>query len=276
MVPITEPDQTDDDSVSVVDTEKGSEASLHYNVFNIKMILKQLNLIYIVIRKFGTQLRHDKADASLEFNLNHNVNELKGFTDDMTEAVLAGFENRRLKEGLPKPWSKANKQLLDRLVSANARRRNRILFATEEIRKAKAKEKEKDCQLEDKEKSAIVDHPVLKLDTGEKASKLKRDADAISSMEDSAKDLPAAPLLEKPSERSQALTAATTFPSQAIFGQASSKIAGTTISKATDIARGEIYPLPPKWPKDPKILHIDCPYCSEPLTQKHLKQATWK
>lgn len=131
--------------MSVTDTEENSEDSPHYNVFNIKMILKHLKLIQIVIRKFGTQIRHDKADAGLGSILNNNANGLKAFADDMTEAVLAGFENRKSKEGLPKPWANVNMQLLDRLVNANTRRRNRIFFATEEMRKAK--EKEKDCEL---------------------------------------------------------------------------------------------------------------------------------
>jgi hypothetical protein len=51
--------------------------------------------------------------------------------------VLAGLENWKPKEGLPKPWENGNKQLIDRLIHANARRRNRILFATEKKRKTK-------------------------------------------------------------------------------------------------------------------------------------------
>lgn len=124
----------------------------------------------------------------------------------------------------------------------------------------------------------MVYHPVLELGTAEETSKLERIPGAIPAIEDSAKEFPVAPLYQhgKPTGGSQALTAATTFPSEAIFEQAPSKVAETTISRATGTTRGETYPLPPKWPEDPKVLHMDCPYCSEPLAREHLKQSAWK
>lgn len=102
----------------------------------IKEILEQLWVQYIGIRESGTQLRHDKADASFNSIWNKNINGLRHFVDDTTNVFLAGLENWKLNEGFPKPWKNVNKQLLDRFVNTNAERRNRMFSAIENMRNA--------------------------------------------------------------------------------------------------------------------------------------------
>jgi hypothetical protein len=260
----------------VFNPEEHPESPLHFNVFNIKAILKKLTRLHTAIRKSGTQIRHHKADTSLRSILEKDLNGLEEFRSDMTEAILAGLESWKPEEGLPKPWGTANPQLVERFVNANVRRRNRIFFATEKMRKRKTR------QLEKEKKPAVgVDLEERVTETAiVSGSQAERKPEGVSKKGESVKESPANPLPRRGSlnEESQAPTAATTIPLDAIIEQAPFKVAGTTITKATGTAQGATYPLPPIWPEDTGVplFEIDCPYCSEPLTEKHIKRAAWK
>lgn len=192
----------------------------------------------------------------------------------MVEAVLAGLENWKPEDGLPKPWGNANIQLLERLAKANARRRNRIFFATEKIGKCKIPHLEKD------ERPVMVVRPILGSDAGEETAKPERKPEGLSSRGESTKESPASLQSqgENLSKLSEEPTTATTIPLDAITEQPPSKVAGTTITKATGTAQKEayIYPSPPQWPENSNDSHIDCPYCSEPLTKKHKIHEVWR
>ncbi|KAH8598652.1 hypothetical protein B0O99DRAFT_591887 [Bisporella sp. PMI_857] len=136
-----------EEHIGVLNPEDNPENPLYFNVFNIKEILKQLTRLHAAIREAGIQLRHHKADTSLKSVLEQNCNGLGEFREDLTATIMAGLEIWDPKKGLPKPWEKINRKLIKRLVDANIRRRNRIFFATEKMRKEKARGREKRAQL---------------------------------------------------------------------------------------------------------------------------------
>jgi hypothetical protein len=273
-----------DNSAGVLSPEDNLENPQHFSVFNIKAILKQLTRLHIAIRKAGTQLRHHKADANLKYVLEHDNNGLgefrgdmtkeimaglKEFRDDMTEEIMAGLECWDRKKGLPKPWENANRKLVERFVNANIRRRNRIFFATEKKREKK-----------DRQVGVIkAPEPTGGKVEGPKEREKKPEGTSKTGESESTMEPPVDPLARQGrfNEESQEPTATSTIPLHAVIEQAPSKVAGTTITKATGIAQNQDYPSRPKWPESSTVPHIDCPYCSEPLTEEYTKnQMAWK
>ncbi|UKZ93091.1 uncharacterized protein TrAFT101_008021 [Trichoderma asperellum] len=339
---------------------------------------------------------------------------------DMTQIVLSGLENWKRGEGLPGPWKNANIQLLERLVNANVKRRNRIFFATERMRNVKARQPEnkqnlamvhypdehdhyhavqmantadffnsialgqeslvRDFIIQDSEilnmpnehgetplivavradkpaivrdllwngakvdalgcycqegqntpalrtplqvaaaedklhmirilrenradvfftapdgvnalqlatsnghesitdhiRSAYISAIALVPEAQKETAKLKRGLEEILSIGETAKKFPVIPLPQRGNlnEKSPASTAATAITRDAIIEQAPSKATWSAIIKEMGTLRGVTYPLPPKWPEGSEVPHIDCPYCSEPLTRQQIKRAAW-
>ncbi|UKZ57520.1 hypothetical protein TrVGV298_011378 [Trichoderma virens] len=257
--------------------EEDEENPLYYTILDIKSILKQLTILHAAIRASGTQLRHHKADISLKSVLEDNSNGLQEFGKDMTEAILAGLESWNRGDGLPKPWGSANNNLIERFVNANVKRRNRINFATEEIRKKiplQLKKNQEPVVAVDLEKAVTKIAIVSRLNAGEETEEPERKQGGMSKTGESAKD----PLLrrERLCEGSQIPTAATAIPLDVVIDQAPSSVAGTNGTEATGSVLGQsyMYPLPPKWPKESTV-PIECPYCSELLTKEYMKQAAW-
>jgi hypothetical protein len=165
--------------------------------------------------------------------------------------------------------------MVKRLVNANIRRRNRIFFATEKMRKEKARREEKK-----RKELVVVDPKVSNMEgpkqTGEQPEVREgpeRKPEGIPEIGESTIEPQNNPPARQGSfnEQSQAPTSASTIPLDVVIEQAPSNVAGTTITRATGIAQDQNYPSRPKWPKASTTPHIDCPYCSEPLTEKHTK-----
>ncbi|KAH8721546.1 hypothetical protein GQ44DRAFT_623072, partial [Phaeosphaeriaceae sp. PMI808] len=251
--------------------ENDPNSPLHLSVFNIQSILQQLTKLHIAIRKAGTQLRYQKADVCLPHYQEQNINGLADFRDDMTSAIFQGLEAWDRKNGLPKPWNKANREVVGRLINANIKRRNRILFATKKKRDARAHQKEKN------RKALFVANPQASNveDSKEQPESRKEPEkkDEVAKAGEFTTELRKQPASRHSSykEESQAPTSASTIPPDIEIEATSSKVAPTTITRATGIAQNQNYPSRPVWPDNLDVKHIDCPYCSEPLTRKQTK-----
>lgn len=233
----------------------------------IKQILRILWVIEAEIREFGIRFRYHKAADSFKSILNTNINSLR---DYIIKAAVAGLEIWKSKDEFPKRSKNANKQLLDRLVNPNARRRNRISLETEMTNKTMPR------QPDDEERSAMVVGLVQGPDAGEEAVQLERKPQGPPTIGDSSGRIPTSyPLLQEGrlNEEFQA-PAAITIPSSAIIKQVSFKAAEATITRATGTVHDNICLLSPKWPGKPEVQHINHPYCSGP--RKYLLHWAWK
>ncbi|UKZ83231.1 hypothetical protein TrVFT333_011037 [Trichoderma virens FT-333] len=271
-----EPMADRNDSAGVLNLYENPERSPDANVWRIKKILRQLTYIHAMIRELGTQLRHHKADISLKSILEENANGLEEFRMDMTKAILAGVESWNREDGLPKPWGNANRNLIARFVNANVKRRNRIFFATEKMRKAmtlQLRQKQEPVMVVDLEETVTKTAIETRSSAGEKTKEPEQKPGEMSKNAESANPLPRQGRL---CEGSQVPTAATTIPPDVLIDLAPSSVAGTKITEATGTIFGQsyMYPLPPKWPKESTV-PIECPYCSELLTKEYKKQAAW-
>ena len=164
---------------------------------------------------------------------------------------MAGLECWDRKKGLPKPWENANRKLVERLVNANIRRRNRIFFATEKKRKKKVRQ------------VGVMEAPEQTGGQAEGTEEPERKPEGTpkTGESESTMEPPIDPLARQGrfNEESQEPTATSTIPLDAVIEQAPSKVAGTTITKATGLPRIKITHHVRNDQNPQQFPHIDCP-----------------
>lgn len=279
LQPIAAPTETDDDdavsddadSIFSVSSSDGDDTNslpsigkadgpFSEQMFNVKTIFSQLARISIAIRRSGANYRYQKADSSLK------EDDFEEFKAHLTMVILMGSIGTHTEE--PVDSFAITAQMTDsdlltdiqqRLIRANIVRRNRILFATRDMKAAEKLEPQKPIELI-RELDAIIEPAPQLLQM------------AVKDNFEIHVTVSQAPSVIAPST----IRTATEIGSQFKWEQVTEprKSTASVMTKVTRTGAAQDYPNCPK-PISNDILQ--CPYCADILEASYSKNISrWK
>jgi hypothetical protein len=194
----------------------------------------------------------------------------------MTSVIVARLENGSLgNEANQKNTMGSLDHIQERPIHTNLVRRNRIYFATQDMRAAVEKrQKEKQERLHAAAADKVEGRPAPSAqvpDRPEKTGSAEPDLKESKPMRSHSIPAPQDPSIGAPSEG----RTATDIPSAFKLKPTTSKKAPTIMTTATRIGDRQDYPSCPKRPRSGELL--PCPYCAEPLNADYEKNVSgWR
>jgi hypothetical protein len=239
------------ESSSLVDIEKPDSRYLE-QAFNIRAILDQLARISIALRRSGTRYRYQKADASYK---DENYGQLKThLAFIVATGTMPHHEGQSGQGVMPRlPDLAQLTPIQDRLIHANAVRHNRIIFATEPIKRTDARDKPEELIAQD----ALAPAVALDLRSREAAPAHTRE-----------------PVRRANVASPSVVRSATEIGSQFNIESAVAKETPSVVTKITRIGATQDYP---RCPAPISGNRVQCPYCADLLPVDCYKnQSIWR
>lgn len=241
--------------------------------FDIQAVLKQLSRIHVAIRRAGSALRHQKADAALQSAIEGSA--YQDWKQEMENVILTRVEDRDQFRGLSKTFElKRDRQealnaVQARVIQMNLIRRHRIQYACGATKMFRQKEA----------------NLLFRDDGKSETTKMQSEQHIPSSqeiMENVGPQLPGhrtsglvgGNRAASKTETSGSQRTATDIPNN-WEPRTNLHTSPSVITRATQTGRKQDYPRWPKRAGDER--DVLCPYCTEPLSRDYVNdEERWR